>query len=147
PPSGYTAFDAGGFQLGGTAVYATFGHPERFTGIPPNLAVEKSEDGGRTWLAPTLPLPPTRPCVRWGPIPSDVVCTGLVHGFLHAILFSSDQGATWTTRPALPGTRACNFAQLVALSPTALIVVDGGPEEDGIFAVRVSRDSGLTWSV
>jgi hypothetical protein len=70
-----------------------------------------------------------------------------VHGFLHAILFSSDQGATWTTRPALPGTRACNFAQLVALSPTALAVVDGGPEEDGSFAVRVSRDRGLTWSV
>jgi photosystem II stability/assembly factor-like uncharacterized protein len=151
-PDGLTMEEFGGFRVVGTTVEALFSVPAAEPGAPPSFAVERTVDGGTTWTTAQPDCPDAGPCVRWGPAPNAIGSCAM-NGRFQPIDASTDGGATWTpSGPPGPfgpaGANACNLNELVALSPTDVLLIaeDAALTGGGAQPVEISRDGGQTWS-
>ena len=69
-----------------------------------------------------------------------------MHGYDESVEVSVDGGGSWQI-PARPrGANACYLDELVVLSPTTVLLVEGGPDEAGFHPLLISQDAGITWT-
>lgn len=102
------------------------------------LVLEQTTDGGQTWEPGSLTCPPTGPCLRWGPAPSNIPGMGSP---LPQSLLRSEDGETWTP--------AAGPVELRFPAPKMLGVLEAG--EAMLVAgseppyLQTSTDGGATW--
>ena len=130
----------GGFQMNGQLAEAIFSKLTQ-SAQPPDMYVEQSIDGGKTWKPATFTCPATGPCVRFGPGVWQI--TGMGAPRLQWIEFSTDQGQTWqvseSTSSVELGMGGLN--QLAALSPTSVALISALNAQQ----FEISSDGGKTW--
>jgi Ricin-type beta-trefoil lectin domain len=122
-----------------------------YAGSPGRLL--RSRDGGATWQA--LSLPPGHFPGNNGfffSVPDEcnqiLIISGGTFAGPHNILFSDDAGTTWQERGSIPS--ALGVLKVIVLSSTDLVATTlecyVGCVPDHLVELRVSHDSGSTWS-
>ncbi|GEM_PF-579087 len=132
-PAGQEMGDFAGFQVDGAAVLAFFTRGQHGAGG----AVERTLDGGKTWLPATPTCPTAGPCVRFG---AEQVGNCAKFGSPQAIRFSLDGGRHWAA-PAWPDrVNACGLHELAGLAIRGALLLGGD-----LSPLLLSNDGGRTW--
>jgi photosystem II stability/assembly factor-like uncharacterized protein len=145
PPENATIEDFGGFwNLGTDGVQALFFSAGSWSEIPDEFLIIETADGGLEWSNGVLSCPAAGPCLRWGPAPSNI--PGMGSPLPQSILYSPDDGGTWSVIEPPAELRAPSPNQLVMLSDAQVLIISGSINLSAEAAViRSSMDAGASW--
>jgi photosystem II stability/assembly factor-like uncharacterized protein len=144
PPASDSTALFGGFETDANAVVALFGDRPSGAGAAATYLIQRTLDGGRSWVAARLACPSTGPCVRWGPAPNGIGSCAM-HPYNQPILVSTDGGQKWVAADWPSGANGCSPNRLVALSPSDILLFPGSIVNQDDFPVLRSSDGGQTW--
>ncbi|HTU94449.1 MAG TPA: hypothetical protein VMF14_01335 [Solirubrobacteraceae bacterium] len=143
-PAGSAPGGFGGFRYSGVRLEAVFADRDR--GGTPRLPVfdgvhttsEMTSADGLSWTQAPLACPPVGPCVTFGPYQTGNCA---MDGSEQTVLRSTAAGRRWSALDFPYAVQACTQAELVALSPTAELLVDS----TSTYPVLDTTDGGATW--
>ena len=141
-PAGASMNGFGGFRQNGNSLEALFSPSLSGSSYPsgsPVPLVEATSNSGTSWNEQSLACPSSGPCVTFGPYLAGN-CAGGV-GVHQSVLYSSDDGKTWSTPVWPKSIQACSPAQLIELPGNKVILVTTSSQN----IVRISSNGGKTW--
>jgi len=110
-------------------------------GVPQEVSVEQTADGGVTWSTTALTCPASAACIRWGPAPGSI--PGMGSPLPQSIYASTDNGVTWITPGPSVELRMPGPNELVTFSQQEAALLSAGAD----FPVQITLDGGQTWQV
>ncbi len=141
-PAGASMNGFGGFRQNGNSLEALFSPSFSGSSYPsasPVPLVEATSNSGTSWKQQSLACPSSGPCVTFGPYLAGN-CAGGV-GVHQSVLYSSDDGKTWSTPIWPKSIQACSPAQLIELPSNKVLLVTTSSQ----FVARTSSNGGKTW--
>jgi hypothetical protein len=141
-PTGASMSGFGGFKYAANILEALFSpniSGSTYPSASPVPLVEATSNGGTSWKEQSLACPSSGPCVTFGSYLAGN-CAGGV-GVHQSVLYSSDNGKTWSTPVWPKSIQACSPAQLVELPGNKVLLVTSSSQH----IVRISSNGGKTW--
>lgn len=141
-PTGASMNGFGGFRQNGNSLEALFSPSFSGSSYPSGSSVplvEATSNSGISWKQQSLACPSSGPCVTFGSYLAGN-CAGGV-GVHQSVIFSSDNGKTWSSSVWPKSIQACSPAQLVELPGNKVLLVTSSSQH----IVRISSNGGKTW--